>query len=220
MATCLPSRAAGHRSASQSTPRARGDESGTNGRSEGDSSSSKRGHLAVQVTDDRTGDDAHSAVTMEAVETGAGFRRRTGRRRMLPVRGCRLRFQKQRDCMRGSWRGFTHQAQGKLDGARERNRRRMGDRSQEAPADSHVWKMSDDEKRRFGEEWKKKVERQEMAGGDRVLCIQADVRRAPVLAKVEEHGTGSQDQGGHVQQAGRHGGRCGVVQSMQGPCMF
>ena len=25
-------------------------------------------------------------------------------------------------------------------------------------ADSHVWKMSDDEKRRFGEEWKKKVE--------------------------------------------------------------
>ena len=46
---------------------------------------------------------------------------------------------------------------------------------------------------------------QEMAGGNRVLCIQADVRRAPVLAKVGEHGAGSQDQGGHVQQAGRHG---------------
>ena len=61
---------------------------------------------------------------------------------------------------------------------------------------------------------------QEMAGGNRVLCIQADVRRAPVLAKVEEHGAGSQDQGGHVQQAGRHGGRSGVVQNMQGPCMF
>ena len=53
--------------------------------------------------------------------------------------------------------------------------------------------------------------RQKVAGGDRVLGIQADVRRAPVLAKVEEHGAGSQDQGGRVQQAGRHGGRSGVV---------
>ena len=41
-----------------------------------------------------------------------------------------------------------------------------------------------------------------------------------LLAKVEEHGAGSQDQGGHVQQAGRHGGRSGVAQNMQGPCMF
>ena len=53
--------------------------------------------------------------------------------------------------------------------------------------------------------------RQKVAGGDRVLGIQADVRRAPVLAKMEEHGAGSQDQGGRVQQAGRHGGRSGVV---------
>ena len=44
--------------------------------------------------------------------------------------------------------------------------------------------------------------------------------RAHVLAKVEEQGVGSQDQGGHVQQAGRHGGRNDVVQNMQYPCMF
>ena len=41
-----------------------------------------------------------------------------------------------------------------------------------------------------------------------------------LLAKVEEHGAGSQDQGGHVQQAGRHRGRSGVAQNMQSPCMF
>ncbi len=62
--------------------------------------------------------------------------------------------------------------------------------------------------------------RQKVAGGDRVLGIQADVRRAHVLAKVEEQGVGSQDQGGHVQQAGRRGGRNDVVQNMQYPCMF
>ena len=62
--------------------------------------------------------------------------------------------------------------------------------------------------------------RQKVAGGDRVLGIQADVRRAPVLTKVEEHGARSQDQGGRVQQAGRHGGRNSVVQNMQDPYVF
>ena len=46
--------------------------------------------------------------------------------------------------------------------------------------------------------------RQKMAGGDRVLGIQADVRRAPVLTKVQEYGAGSQNQDGHVQQTDRH----------------
>ena len=120
--------------------------------------------LAVQVptTEPETRRCSFRYEALEAVtdKPGAGFRRRTGRRRMLPVRGCRLRFQKQRDCMRGSWRGFTHQAQGKLDGRGKGTgdawgiavRKQLG-----GSADSHVWKMSDDEKRRFGEEWKKKV---------------------------------------------------------------
>ena len=62
--------------------------------------------------------------------------------------------------------------------------------------------------------------RQKVAGGDHVIGIQADVRRAPVLTKVEEHGVGSQDQSGRVQQAGRHGGRSGVIQNMQDRCML
>ena len=88
-------------------------------------------------------------------------------------------------------------------------------------AGSHVWRMSDYERRRFREEWKKEGRvRQEVAGGDRALCIQADVRRALVLAQVEEHGAGSQDQGGHVQQAGRHGAGAVWSKNMQGLCMF
>ena len=89
--------------------------------------------LAVQVTDDRTGDSPMLIPLLdEALEvaTRAGQAQDStagaGRHRMLPVRRCHLRFQKQRGCMRGSWRGFTHQAQDKLDGARERDRRRWG----------------------------------------------------------------------------------------------
>ncbi len=59
-----------------------------------------------------------------------------------------------------------------------------------------------------------------MADEDCVPCIQADVRRTPVLAKVEELGAESQNQGGHVQQADRHRNKSGVVQNMQDPYMF
>ena len=62
--------------------------------------------------------------------------------------------------------------------------------------------------------------RQAVASGDRVFGLQEGVRRASVFTEMKEHGAGSQDQGGRVQQAGRHGGRCGVVQNMQGPRMF
>ena len=61
------------------------------------------------------------------------------------------------------------------------------------------------------------IVRQEMTGE---LYLQADVWRASVLAKVEECGAGSQNQGCHVQQAGSHEGRCGIVQNMQGSCAF
>ena len=44
-------------------------------------------------------------------------------------------------------------------------------------ADSRVWKMSNDEKKRLREEWKKNVEYgKRWLGGDRLLGIQADVR--------------------------------------------
>ena len=103
------------------------------------------------------------------------------------------------------------------------HQRIMGDRSQEA-AWRICWQSRVEDVRRLekalpGMEKEGRV-RQETAGGNCVLCLQVDVRRAPVLAKVKEHGAGSQDQGGRVQQAGRHGGRRGVVQNMQDPCMF
>ena len=179
-ATCLPSRAAGQcRSASQSTPPPKAAQQGEWIRHKW---KIRRGFvklhvmvdvdtkkiLAVQVTDDRTGDSPMLIPLLdEALEAVA----RTGQAQDSAAgpadAGCCLygdaayASRSNVTACRGSWRGFTHQAQGKLDGARKGTgdawgiavRKQLG-----GSADSHVWKMSDDEKRRFGEEWKKKVE--------------------------------------------------------------
>lgn len=82
--------------------------------------------------------------------------------------------------------------------------------------DSHVWKILDNEKKYFREEWKKKVEYgKKTVGRDCILYIQADVRRASILNTVEESGARSQNQGGYVQQADRYGCKSGVVSNMQ-----
>ena len=62
---------------------------------------------------------------------------------------------------------------------------------------------------------KKRQVRQKVSDGDCVLCIHTDIQLAPVLAKMQEHGARSQDQGDRIQQADRHGSRNGVVQNMQ-----
>ena len=44
----------------------------------------------------------------------------------VPVRGCCLRLQRQREGVQGTWPGSANQAQGKLDCARKEYGRRMG----------------------------------------------------------------------------------------------
>ena len=51
---------------------------------------------------------------------------------------------------------------------------------------------------------------QEMDSGDRVFFLQENVWRTPVLDKMKEHGLGGQSQGGHLQQADRHGSKGNV----------
>ena len=124
--------------------------------------------LAVQVTDDRTGDspmliplldEALEAVarTDQAQDSAAGpadagcclygdaaYASRSN------VTACGDRGVDSRIKLRVN---STARGKGTGDAWGIAVRKQLG-----GSADSHVWKMSDDEKRRFGEEWKKKVE--------------------------------------------------------------